>query len=522
MKGKRLASTLVVALFAAAAIPTALSVGGCATDGPATEGEMPEEAAEGAYGFGWQVEQEEDQPRIITLDNGTQLQRVPSGMGNSGFLFGGTYNNVVLNADERGCAACHDDIHQLILDHGHELGYSSRYPARLTDFSIHDCVACHSDWYTGGAMKNGMHTLHLSNTKFTEMGGNCESCHYIQDDGTFVRWDDVKYDVMHGYIDMDADTAPAEITWNQDEIIPAEHMVITDAPEISKYPVDQLRTPDWRDTFKITFSGEIGNPCEMSVNEMIERFGSETRRLAGQCIVNGTGGPLVQQVEMTGIPLRNIVEYLGIDPAAQYIYPIGLDGYCYPTTIEGALQNDPLLVYEINGEEMEDEYFPVYYFAENETINNTARGLGEICFTTEPSLQTSDYFTAYYEGEEYVYGDFTDTEGTGKLINRPNMGVLSAQDTQIFPASETTHLEGYALAAAEPIVRLEFSFDHGQTWKVIETPNTVPESWVYWKMDLPGLEEGSYLIEMRAVSIKADGTERVQEQPTQFTFTLRS
>ncbi len=524
--GKRKIAAGATAFVLAAALVPMLAFGadGETEESAAAAEGAEEQVAEGgdemAAFSGWFIPNEEDASRVITLDDGTQLQRVPDGYSNTGWMFGTTYNNVVLNADQRGCNACHVDLHGLILDAGHTLGYSSRYPARLTDFGYQDCKACHSDWYDGKSLKDGIHTMHMTNPAFSEMGGNCESCHYIDGDGVFHRWDDVKYDVMHGYIDLPADAVQADVSWDQDEITPVDQTVISDAPLM--VDVEQFRTADYRDTYKLTFSGEMENPCSMSINEMIEKFGSETRVLAGQCIVNGEGGPLVQQMEMTGIPLRKVVEYLGLADNVGYIFPVGMDGYCYPTTLDQALDNDPLLVYELNGEELPSEYFPLYYFAENMAINNAARNLSEIAFQSTPQLMGTEGPTGMgeYLGEEYVYGDFTDTGGDNHLINRPNMGVLNAQDTQVFPAGETVHLEGYALATLEPIQKIEFSFDHGQTWKTVETTDTVPERWVYWRMDLPNLEAGSYLMEMRATSLMENGEQRVEE-PVKFTFTLK-
>ena len=45
-------------------------------------------------------------PKVVTLENGVQVQRTP--------YDGSGFNTYVLNSDERGCAACHSDLAELV------------------------------------------------------------------------------------------------------------------------------------------------------------------------------------------------------------------------------------------------------------------------------------------------------------------------------------------------------------------------------------------------------------------------
>lgn len=39
---------------------------------------------------------------------------------------------------------------------------------------VEDCLICH-----GNSFADGIHSLHLYAASFTELGGNCESCHAV-------------------------------------------------------------------------------------------------------------------------------------------------------------------------------------------------------------------------------------------------------------------------------------------------------------------------------------------------------
>ena len=122
------------------------------------------------------------------------------------------------------------------------------------------------------------------------------------------------------------------------------------------------------------------------------------------------------------------------------------------------------------------------------------------------------------------YGDFTDST-TGLQFDKPNAGVLNAYDGQIFELGQPVHLEGYADAWNEPIVKLEFSFDHGATWTEYEIEDANTTQWVYWKLDINDITApGSYLVKIRATSQMADGgfrTNDVEYQMTNFMFNVQ-
>ena len=455
-------------------------------------------------------------PKVETLENGVKIQKTPdSAMGWSWFTASDfdSYNTTYLHADQRGCSSCHD-LEDCLLSIGHVV-YKGAYAAE--DMPVQNCIACHSDTYSGFGLQQPIHSLHMGNQAVVSAGGSCESCHYIDKDGNYLRWDFVKYDVLHGITDIPADQVNVSIDWNQTQLTEEENMFTVKWGKhramdfgFTYDHVAALRCDDIRDSYTVNFSGDIANPCELTINEMIEMFGSETRTICGQCSINGIGSSLIYQCEVTGIPLNKVVEYLQVSEDANLLTPVCIDNYPITVPTENAMAQNPLLVYEMNGHELSDEQgYPVALWFEDYTCGLYARTMtGLRIYKGDPSLASE------------CYGPFVDT-ATGYRVDTPNIGVLTAESGQIFTPGEPVHLEGYADAFEEPIAKMEFSFDRGATWVEIPTENTDDNRWVYWTMDINDLDVGAYVLSMRATSVTADGSLRVNEEIPKFLINVK-
>ena len=445
-------------------------------------------------------------PRITTLDNGVQIQRTPINNVPYDFKVVESWNNIYLNADNRGCTACHtieDALEGMTTYHGIiYMGYE-------TEQTLANCFGCHSFYTT--KLKDSIHTTHFREPKFEAMGGSCDSCHYIED-GEFLRWDYVKYDVMQGFIDMPADTVKASFEWGQDEMTPVDKMYyksIKSAPEDWLTDDSQI-IPEIYDQWTIKVTGDVDNPYEMTLDEMVQTFGTETHVMKSHCTVNGPGEAMIYQAEVTGIPLAKIIEYAQPHEDANMLYPIGDDNYCYNIYTQTALDLNGLIITEMYGEPMPaDQGYPCAFWCYQMSAGNFVKRIVEL------QVVHSD------EASWDFYGDFTDAT-TGEPFDKPNIGVLNATNGQIFDAGETLHLEGYADAWNEPITKIEMSYDHGATWIEYPIENADVNRWVYWKLDIDTSEMGTgpFLIKLRATSLKADGTERINNTLTNFYFNL--
>ncbi len=463
----------------------------------------------------------ENAPVVKMLENGVKVQKTPYNTAASDTTQGAydkklvkSWNNIYLNADNRGCTACHtieDALEMMETYHGIiYIGYE-------TEQGIQNCFGCHS-FYGDTKLRDSIHTVHQTSDLFNTMGGSCESCHYIQYDengnARFQRWDYVKYDVLRGIADLAADTVETEFAWNQTEITDHEDMYFKSikADPATWVNDDSQLSQDVYDAWTIKFTGDIDNPCEMTLNELIEKYADkmETKVLKSHCCVNGPGQAMIYQAEVTGIPIAAIMEDLGVHEDANMFYPIGADGYCYNVYTQTMVDDEGMLIVKMNGDTLyADQGWPVAFWCKYMSAGNFTKQVVELSWAQSDG------------GSWDFYGDFTDCT-TGRPFDKPNVAVLNATDGQIFAASEKIHLEGYADAWNEPIVKLEFSFDHGVTWQEYPIEDATAVNWVYWTMDLNNITDpGAYLMRIRATSLQADGSLRVNDELTNFMFNVQ-
>lgn len=450
---------------------------------------------------------EKNAPRVTTLDNGVQIQTVPTD--DRG------WNNAYLDADMRGCNACHN-LEDIVtqMDSYHGVIYY-KYPATQT---LATCVACHSFYDT--PLMDTIHGTHMGSKAFNAMNGSCLSCHHIDGEGNYQRWDYVKYDHLKGITDIAAEDAKVEIAYSQDVITPVENMYYKSEKVVVMEPSDWLTDdsqiiPEIKDNWEITVSGDMDNPFTMKLTDMIEKFGTVTQVMSSQCTINGTGEAMIYQAEVTGIPLERIFEYAQVHEDATTYDAIAIDSFgsgvnSYPLDLDFVVENKGILVVGMNGGEMPaGQGYPCASWVGNTSSGNCVKQVTDIVVTKQENPKHSA-----------LVGDFIDP-ATGEVFSKPNIGVLSTPNGTIFPAGETVHLEGYADAWDEPIQSMEFSFDHGKTWTKVETPDNDSLRWTYWTMDFTPDAPGAYLLRMRATSKTHEGEDRVSNVYTDFLINVK-
>ncbi len=449
---------------------------------------------------------EENAPERTVDRNGFTIQRTPAD--------GETYNTTYLDADNRGCNSCHTLENALMsLPTYHRLiffGYN-------TEQTYENCVACHSDSYSGRSLADPLHTLHMNSSVFASSGGTCQSCHYINPaTNSFELWDEVKYDVLKGFTGVDAETAGISVSYDQTTITPAEnryYKTIIDEPSTwltDDSTVDQSIFDNW----VISIDGDCANPVEMTLPEMVEQFGTVTQVMKNDCTINGPGQATIMQCEVTGIPVSAIIEYAQPNEGANILSPISSDGYNYAQmSLDWLIENDALIVIEMDGEPLPNSQgYPCQIWVNKTSGGNFVKRISNLTFMTLPEDQL--------DAQLYV-GEFTDNR-TGIAYSKPNAGVLNYPSGVVLSGDEaaTVHLEGFADAWDEPIAKVEFSLDHGATWTTMETPDNNADYWTYWRLDFTPPQAGSYLLTIRTTSIMDDGSERVCQYDTKFMFTV--
>ena len=436
--------------------------------------------------------------------NGYTIQLVPDdGLG---------WNVTYLDAENRGCTSCHALENALMsLPTYHRLIFFG-YP---TEQTYENCIACHSDSYSGHHLADAIHTLHLSSAAFVEAdGGDCQSCHYIDyKTGEFERWDEVKYDVYRGFVSVDAESAALSLSYDQTTLTPPENRFwksIKDEPSTwltDDSVVDESIFENW----VISIDGDCANPCEMTLPEMEQQFGTVKQVMKNHCTVNGVGQATMMQVEVEGIPVSAIIEYAQPLEGANIMSPISSDGYNYAEmSLDWLIENNAIIVTRIDGELLPNtQGYPCQLWVERTSGGNFTKRISNLTFMThdEGTLMNQVYV-----------GQFTDDK-TDEIYSKPTSAVLN-YPTCVVIEGTSVHLEGFADAWDEPIESIEFSLDGGASWTNLATPDNEAKYWTYWRMDFEAPQAGSYLLKIRTTSTTPDGGQRVCQYDTNFMFTV--
>ena len=487
MLQKRKLALVGAACVLACALAAAVPLAGFATEAE----EQPVAQADKAA-----VAMEEYAPEVTTLEDGSQVQTVPS----DPYM----WNTAILKGDQRGCTegGCHDSILEATQEL--DMPHPELWNPYNVDPSIKFCYMCHSKALY---FQDSMHALHMGNAEFTAMGGDCNSCHYIDPTtDTFEMWDLVKYTNAYMGITAVSDLSAAEFSFTQDSITPTEDVFYywENADHRGVTPNNDTSQEAY-DNWEISVTGEVENSFTFKLSDyedqMVERV------LKMDCQTNPPGGAYVANVTVKGIPLSVIMEDAGVSPDANVMHSIADDGWdVYPLPMEFVQQylDNFLIVTEINGEPLGMlQGYPVQLWVPPAGGCHYTKRVVELKFTTEDAAPT-------------IYKGFVNPQ-TGEMFNKPNTAVFNYHNGTIFPAGQAIEFEGFADAFEVPVTAVEISLDRGATWTTYELGEVDPLRWVNWKFTFTPEAPGSYLLMVRAVA--EDGS--VSTDPSQLFFNVQ-
>ena len=233
------------------------------------------------------------------------------------------WNISYLNADQRGCTSCHTlEDALMMLDTYHGTIFMG-YP---TEQTLSTCVACHI-W--ANPLRDSIHATHLGNELFENKNGTCESCHYIDENGDFKRWDYEKYNLYQGITDVAASDADLSVTYDQETLTSNDDFFYKSIKEYGDFDASDWRTddsnmdPELYNNWVFSVGGAVENPLEMTLPELVEKFGTVTTVMKQQCTINGAGNAAIAQVEVTGVPMQGRITAQLVVP----FEPFEVDGY---------------------------------------------------------------------------------------------------------------------------------------------------------------------------------------------------
>lgn len=458
-------------------------------------------------------------PEVATHEDGEQTQRTPSEYPELKMWYypqeeldgSYAYNVQALDADNRGCNACHTNLAETVQHLGYpHVDLRNNYGIATT---VDMCLDCHSYQPLALAEQYGfkemIHNLHYKSS--VDFKGSCMSCHaQYGDDASMQLFDDVKYDLLRGIVDV-ADVQGA-FTFSQDETTELDDLwnfpwysydddYMREENALGDVPLDQ----DMYDNWTISISGAVEQETTFHLKDLVDEGYGEDIVLTGICTMNPQGGPLLANLEMKGIPLARLFDEVGLDDSATGFTTLASDGgYGYTTSMDNfSDEHGGYLVYEIDGEPLSWENgYPVTYWVQGSgSAGQNTKELSDIVvLDTELDSHaiavlgnpTEEGWNAFDAGEP--------VDGGGHFTNKPCVGIFDTREGLVVPVNEGYTFHGYADGFEQTIAAIEFSMDNGVTWTRYETPGTTSNNWVTWQFEYAPEQRGAYVMAVRAVT----------------------
>lgn len=434
----------------------------------------------------------------------------------------------MLNAGNRGCNACHEDLwdvmnmkdgYKHILTH---VGYDKA-------LTYQDCEPCHRGHtaLTGPYLGDLIHAAHYGSKVFQEANGNCWSCHAMnsaggQGDYQLVLWDDF-YDepALGGYPNIDGnemeqawvdsrgffggfvngmtqDEAPAIDVKLDQAVTDHDDVFIVNnwGPEVTEkngepFSFDAVCSEE--NTVSLT---GVKNPRSFTKAELLAMPQTEfTMALA--CATNGRGGSLVSNIPMSGVSVAYLIEQCGgLADGVNAVNATAADGWKAfpPMNLEASTYT-------------ENAYIALKYYGEDLSQDDgapmTLVTLGNPGARQVKHIQSIDFT----QDETYFEGPMM-AESNEPSPSYPINGMWFQEDGVTAKVGEPVTLTGAVYSwnrVVGDLASVNFSFDMGKTWTDVQIADQItdfdPFQWVTYSLDWTPSKAGKYQVKLQATDV---------------------
>ena len=272
------------------------------------------------------------------------------------------------------------------------------------------------------------------------------------------------------------------------------------------------------DTYRLKVAGLVGKPLELTLDE-IKKRPPRTMPVTMECAGNGRAlfAPrrisqpwLLEAIgnsEWTGTPLRAILQDAGLSSTAVEILFTGLDQgvegdqvqfYQRSITVDEAMRDEVLLVYEMNGEPLPPQHgYPLRLLAPGWYGMASVKWLDRIEAVAEP-------FQGYQMTRAYHYTRTADGPGEAVTLIRARAlmippGIPDFMTRNRLVDAGAVTLTGKAWAGRVGVSDVEVSVDGGATWSKAELGESGSAySWRTWTF-LWNATPGEQVLLVRAI-----------------------
>ena len=248
----------------------------------------------------------------------------------------------------------------------------------------------------------------------------------------------------------------------------------------------QLDNFEWQ----VNLNGLFDTPMELGLFDLKRRPKVEVMRTL-ECIGNPVGGTLIGNATWVGISLSGLLEEAGIQPEANYILFRSADEYETSVTVDLAMDERSLVVYEMNGEPLPIKHgFPA-----------------RILLPGVYGQKQPKWVTSIRASERDSKGTWENQGWSNIATVQINSKIETPKLRQYIPAGAPFQVTGYAFADTSGVSRVDVSIDDGETWMPAELLRGPDEGvWTLWHWTWPDPQPGRYIVVARA----ADGNGNIQ------------
>lgn len=257
-----------------------------------------------------------------------------------------------------------------------------------------------------------------------------------------------------------------------------------------------------RDTWSLSVEGTVSSPLTLSYQDL-RSLPSRTVSATLECAGNnrtflvpqakgvqwGLGG--ISNAEWTGVPVRTVLEKAGLNPETVDIIfegadrgegpeepkPIGEISFARSLPLGKALDDDVLLAYAMNGEDL-----TVAHGAPLRLIVPSWYAVASVKWLTR-IVAVDHVFQGYFQTVDYGYWDNSDGPPVRKPITEMLVKALIShpQLHETVPSNSEFVISGAAWSGTAPVEKVEISTDNGASWN-LATITTKPSTnvWCLW------------------------------------------
>ena len=442
-------------------------------------------------------------PEVRRMANGKLVQLTPVDSRSDAYYFQQRdfvpYNTYWIDADNRGCKSCHDDLKAVLDESPYQ--HAGIGTGVDTEWTIDTCLGCHNGLPEGyfteeGTFPTVMHAIHQDKAE-------CFQCHDISEDwytgeDGMAMWDSVKHAKMRGIVWLTEEYLPEEFTYTQEYVTDAETLFDLGAQstyldfmrtdnEAEDAPLDQAMFDEW----VISVDGDaVTTPKSWTLAELKEVAPMVTQLVTFNCTIGPANSGAIGQLEVTGVPVSWIFDQAGATEEAVWCQGMAGDYYgaYYTNDYQWAYQYG-ILALEFNGEPISwANGYPCVYVLPGFTSGYFVKEVSSFTVGTYETMPPA-----------YVSDDLDErTASLYEMLYEPDFGYFDLEEGQIIRTGEPFTITGYSdyngPYGGGAITSVSFSMDYGYTWKTFEIADADPNQWLVWSYTFTPPMDGAYCL----------------------------